>query len=212
MTGRHPKRPRTPPVRLHASDGDLTSFTGVLWRVYRTRGPHTLGWDRMRTWGPASDCRWDPHPEPAGDHPGIGVMYTAGDLGTAVLEAFQATRNIDTITGDPRATSWAPTRPLRLLNLTDDWLLAGGASAALPSGPRTTCRAWARRIHALIPAIDGLLTASTLTGRPNITLWENAEDTFPELPGFSEPLSDDLLWTTLDAIASRYRAAGYRML
>lgn len=166
----------------------------------------------MRRWGPAANCRWEPHPEPTAHHIGDGVMYTAADLATAVVETFQNDRMIDPNTGRPRATSWSPNRPLRLLDLTDDWCLRNGASASLAFAPQATCRSWARSIRQAWPDLDGLWTPSTLTGRPNITLWAPAADAFPIVPAFSEYLADDLLWDRLDHVAHRYRNAGYRLV
>lgn len=206
------KRPRTPRQALTIEDGDLLPFPGPLWRVQRTEGPHVLGWNTLRHWGPAANCRWDPHPGPASEHPGEGVLYTAIDLATVVVETFQDTRRIDPETGAPRAISWTPTRPLELLNLTDDWCLRNGASAALTSAPHPTCRAWARTIRQTWGGLDGLWTTSVLTGRTNVVLWAPAADSFPHLPDFSEYLADDLLWDHLDRIAYRYRDAGYRLI
>lgn len=207
-----PLRPRTPHQPLVCADDDLVSVTGPLWRVHRTEGAHVLGWATLRQWGPAANCRWDPHPAPSGDHPDEGVLYAAGDLATAVVETYQDTRIIDPRTGRPKATSWSPTRALRLLNLTEDWCLRNGASAALTYGPRSTCRAWARAIRQTWPDLDGLFTLSVLTGRSNVTLWAPVADAFPGLPAFSEYLITDLLWDHLDRIAHRYQHAGYRLL
>lgn len=208
----HPKRPRQPRLPLIRDDEDVIAAQGPLWHIHRTEGDHVLPWNVLRTWGPAADCRWDPHSEPAADHPNRGVSYTATDLATAVLETFQNTRLIDPNTCRPRATSWTPTRTLRLLNLTDDWALRNGASAALMFASHNTCRAWARAISGAWPDLDGLHTYSVLTGRSNITLWARSADTFPAAPGFSEYLADDLLWDVLDRIAHRYRTAKYRMI
>ncbi len=171
-----------------------------------------LGWNALRQWGPAANCRWEPHPLPCAEHPGEGVLYAAVDLATAVLEAYQTSRLIDPNTGRPKATSWTPIRPLRLLNLTDDWCLRNGASAVLTSGPQSVCRTWARAIRVTWPDLDGLWTRSVLTGRDNLTLWTPAGDTFPARPEFSEYLSDELLWDRLDRLAIRYRGAGYRLI
>lgn len=208
----HPRSPRAPQQPLVRDGQDIVGVTGPLWRVHRTEGPHVAGWDTLRAWGPAANCRWDPHPQPVGLHPGEGVSYTATDLATAVVEAFQDTRRIDPNSGRPRATSWMPTRVLRLLDLTDDWCLRNGASAALTAAPRSTCQAWARAIRAAWADLDGLRTSSVLTGRTNVTLFAPAADTFPMLPEFSEFLSDDVLWDRLDHLARRYRNAGYRLL
>lgn len=209
---RHSKRPRAPRHPLVIGEEDIRHYSGVLWRIHRTRGDYVLGWDKLRTWGPAANCRWEPHPPSAAEHPGEGVMYASVDLATAVVEMFQDTRRVDPHTGAPRATSWTPTRPLRLLDLTDDWLLRMDASFALASASRATCRTWARAVRVAFADLDGLWTASTLTGRGNVTLWAPAAGTFPDLPGFSEPLAGDLMWDLLDRIAHRYRRAGYRML
>lgn len=209
---RHPKQPRTPSGPLTRDDGDLLTVTGPVWRVHRTEGEHVLAWNVLRQWGPAANCRWEPHPEPCAVHPGEGVQYVAVDLATAVLEAYQGTRIIDPHTGRPRATSWTPTRPVRLLNLTDDWCLRNGATAALTSGPQSWCRRWARVIRETWPDLDGLWTYSVLTGRGTITLWTPAADTFPTDPAFSEYLADDLLWDRLDQLATRYRGAGYQLI
>ena len=91
-------------------------------------------------------CRWDPHPEPPGDHPGEGVLYTAGDLMTCVAEVFADTRIIDTRCDTPVLQIWQATRAMRLLDLSGQWALRNGASAALDSAPRSTCRAWARAV------------------------------------------------------------------
>lgn len=208
----YPKRPRKPREPLTRAHADVISAPGPLWRIHRTEGDHVLPWNALRAWGPAADCRWDPHPEPADDHPKERVSYTAIDLATAVVETYQSTRRIDPHTGRPRATSWTPARPLRLLNLTDDWALRNGASAALASASHNTCRAWARAIRQAWPDLDGLHTNSIHTGRANITLWAPAADAFPPLPGFSEYLTDDLLWDKLDLIAERCRVAGFRLL
>lgn len=202
-----------PPGLLVREAGDITAYDAPLWRIHPTIGPHARAWDDLRAWGPAADCRWEPHPEPVGIHDGEGVMYAATDLATAVVETFHKTGRIDPSSGRPKGTSWSPTRPLRLLNLTDDWALRNGASASLTSAPQSTCRSWARVIRRTWPDLDGLCTPSTLTGRNNVTLWAPAADTFPDAgPAFCEYLADDLLWSQLDHLARRYETAGFRLI
>lgn len=168
-----------------------------------------LAWNQLRDHGPLATMRWEPHPEPRGDHR-EGVMYTATDLGTAVAEVFQATRLIDTISGVPHATAWEPTRPLRLLDVTEGWALRNGAAAALGASARSTCRGWARSIATTWPDLDGLWVTSTLTGHHGVVLWTAAADSFPGSPQFSRPLGDP----TLRAILSRIAAQdlNYRIL
>lgn len=148
--------------------------------------------------------RFDPHPPPPTDHPNVGVTYASLDVETAVTETFQRQRVIDTTGGRPKATSWRPTRPLRLLDLTGDWALRNGASHSLASGPRSTCRTWARTIAETWPDLDGLWSQSTLTGHTNVTLWTPAVDAFPANPEFSEYLEAAPMWAVLREIAQRY--------
>ncbi len=182
----------------------------MLWRIHRSVGEHVLPWSALRHWGPAATMRFDPHPPPPQEHPEIGVSYTALDLATAITETFQQQRVIDTAGGRPKATSWRTIRPLRLLNLTDDWALRNGASHSLASGPRATCRTWAQAIATTWPDLDGLWSSSTLTGRPNVTLWTPAADTFPASPDFSEYLDAAPMWAILREIARRYPS--YRLI
>lgn len=204
MTRRYPKRPSQPAGPLIRLPDDVLSAQPVLWRVHRTVGEHVLGWSTLRHWGPAANMRFDPHPLPVGEHQDVGVTYTSVDLTTAVVEFFQDGRLIDARTNRPKATAWRPSRPLRLLNLTDDWALRNGASHSLASGPRATCRSWARAIREEWGDLDGLWTQSTMTGRPNVTLWTPAEDSFPDSPEFSEHLDAGPLWAVLEEIVDRY--------
>lgn len=191
-------------------DEDVLIERPTLWRIHRTMGDHVLSWSALRRWGPAETMRFDPHPPPAQVHAGIGVSYTALDLTTAVAETFGHQRVIDTAGGRPKATSWRPTRSLRLLNLTDDWALRNGASHSLASGPRATCRTWARAIAETWPDLDGVWSQSTLTGRPNVTLWTPAADSFPLSPDFSEHLDAAPMWAILRTITLRYPS--YRLI
>lgn len=204
MSSSYPKRPTRPAGPLTRLEEDILVDQPVLWRIHRTVGDHVLPWSALRRWGPAATMRFDPHPPPPGEHLEVGVTYTALDLATAVTETFQQHRIIDSTGGRPKATAWQPTRPLRLLNLTDDWALRNGASHSLASGPRSSCRTWARAIAETWPDIDGLWSQSTLTGRINVTLWAPAANTFPERPDFSEYLDAAPMWAVLREITNRY--------
>lgn len=190
MTG---KVPRRPPRHLIRTDADVVEAQPILWRVHRTQGEHVLPWDGFGTFGPVSSGRYDPHPPPAEEHPGYGVMYTATDLCTALAEVFQRTRRINLRTGAPYVTSWTPIRPLRLLDLTGDWALRNRAAYSLVFAPRPTCRAWARVIHATWEDLDGLSAPSTLTSDPIVTLYEPAASAIPPAPAFSRPLDHPVL-------------------
>lgn len=183
----------------------MVSRNRVLWRIHRTRGAHPTAWNTYRTFGPLPSMRWDPHPEPVGDHDGHGVLYTAYDLQTAAAEVFQQGRRIDTTTAAPYATSWTPTRPLKLLSVDSEWPLRQGASHALMSAPRSSCRNWARAIHREAIAasldVDGLEVRSTLTGKPMAVLFANSSTAHPAAPAYASPLDGPMILAALHRIA-----------
>ena len=204
-----PKVPRTPPGHLVKEPDDIVDYTAMVWRIHRTQGQHVLPWNALRTYGPLPSMRWDPHPGPHPTPTTIGVLYAATDIATSLAEVYQTTRVVDTHTGAPTLTAWQPTRPVRLLDLSGTWLLRNSASAALLAAPRSTCRRWACAIHSTWPDLDGLYAPSTMTGRPNIVLWNNAIDSIPALPSFSRPLGHPLIWSITQASAAQI---GYRIV
>lgn len=113
------------------------------------------------------------------------------------------------LSSDLALTGWVPTRDLRLLDLASDWALRNGASASLHSAPKPTCRAWARAIHTTWPDIDGLLTASTMTGNEMCVLFTAAEDTFPARPAPARVLDDPALRGIIDSV---HHALGWPVL
>ena len=199
---RWPKIPRTPTTPLVREDEDVREEQPVIWRIHRTRGEHVLGWNVFRTFGPLSSGRYDPHPLPRGDYPGCGVTYAATELRTALAEAFQANRRVNRHEGAPYATSWSPTRPLRLLDLTGDWALRNKAAHSLAFAPRPACRAWSRAIHDQWDDLDGLWAPSTLSGAPIVCLYEAACSSMPVTPGFSRALDHPLIWTIIEHYAA----------
>lgn len=203
------KVPRTPPAQLVREPGDRVDYTGTLWRVHRTEGEHVLPWNKLRTYGPLPSMRWDPHPGPDPSPRAEGVLYAAADVATSLAEVYQTTRVIDTRAGAPTLTAWEPQRTLRLLDLSGTWLLRNTASAALLAAPRSACRRWAHAIYTTWPELDGLYVPSTMTGRPNIVLWNAAADSIPTMPSFSRPLSHPLVWSIAQAAAAEI---GYRIL
>jgi RES domain len=207
--GRKPKAPRTPPAQLIREPHDLVDYTATLWRIHRTAGEHVLPWNTLRTYGPLPSMRWDPHPGAEPISTAEGVLYAAADIGTRLAEVYQTTRVIDTRAGAPTLTAWQPQRGLRLLDLSGTWLLRNSASAALLAAPRSTCRRWARAIYTTWPELDGLYVPSTLTGRPNIVLWNAAADSIPTMPSFSRPLTHPLVWSIAQAAAAEI---GYHIL
>lgn len=193
------KLPRQPRVPLTCETSDLFTLDirALLWRVHPTTGTYVLPWNKLRCHGP-TPSRFDPQPEP----PRLsvrGVSYASTDIATALAEVFQATRAIDTVTAGRHLTGWSPIRPLRLLDLTGDWPLRHGASQVLTSGPKSSCRAWARAIYDAFPDLDGLRSRSSLRDGDVVVLWTPARDSFPPVPAFSRPLSApglrERIWT-----------------
>ena len=204
-----PKAPRTPPEQLIREPHDIADFIGTLWRIHRTQGEHVLPWNTLRTYGPLPSMRWDPHPGPQPISAAEGVLYAAADVATSLAEVYQTTRLIDIRAGAPALTAWQPQRRLRLLDLSGTWLLRNTASAALLAAPRSICRRWARAIYTTWPEVDGLYVLSTMSGRPNIVLWNAAADSIPTMPSFSRPLTHPLVWSIAQAAATEI---GYRIL
>jgi hypothetical protein len=204
-----PKAPRPPPQQLIREPHDIADYAGTLWRVHRTEGEHVLPWNTLRTYGPLPSMRWDPHPGPHPISGAEGVLYAAADVATSLAEVYQTTRVIDTRAGAPTLTAWQPQRRLRLLDLSGTWLLRNSASAALLAAPRSICRRWAHVIYTTWPELDGLYVPSTMTGRPNIVLWNAAADSIPAMPSFSRPLTHPLVWSITHAAAAEI---GYHIL
>lgn len=206
------KLPRPKTMRLLASAGDLhtVSAAQALWRVHDTASVHAVPWNKLRHYGPVLSCRWDPHPDPPGEHPDVGVTYLAADVPTALAERFQQHRRvINTRRGVPYLTGFRLARPVTLLNLTDTWPLRAGASHVLNTGRRDITREWARKIVNDYPHLDGLWSTSSMSGRPCVTLFTPAADALPAAPLFSEPLTHPGLATYLAEAAV---SIGYRVL
>lgn len=180
-----------------------------LWRVMRTSGPHVLPWGLTRRYGPLTQMRWDPHPAPRGEHIDVGVLYAALDITTTLAEAFAATRCVETTAGNPHLVSWVPTRPLRLLDLTGGWALRNRAAHSLAGATKDTCRSWAREICTAFADLDGLCAVSTMTGHPSIVLFARAEDSIPDSPATSRPLTDPTVLLVLSVAAAEI---GYSLL
>lgn len=192
-----PKAPRTPKATLRLGPNDIVVWTAPLWRIHAIAGAHPAAWNELRAFGPVSTCRWDPHPEPRQLHTSAGspiqgkapaVAYTAADPDTAFVEVSQ--NGIITLSSDRALTAWEPFGDLELLDLAgSDFLMRNGATDALLSAPRSTCRAWARAIwEQFDTTIDGLLTRSTWTGDPVIVLFTRAASHFPAAPAFTRGL------------------------
>lgn len=181
-----------------------------LWRIARTAGPRVTPWNRLRTVGPVTGCRFDPHPEPLADGSGEGVLYLALDVPTAVAEAYGAARAVDRLTGAPYVIGLRLTRAVRLLDLSGSWPTRAGASQAISSSPRRdVTRAWARAVRRDYAWLDGLWYPSSMHGgRPCVVLFTPAADALPELPEVAEPLAHPDLADSLAAVCADL---GYRL-
>lgn len=188
-----PKLPASPPDDLRNREPDLADWPigDPLWHIANTAGSYPTRFGQLRSFGPLPTGRFDPHPEPAAEHPGERILYAAGSLTTDLAERFQAGREIwGTQPDRPIAYSWFPTRPLRLIDLTGEGALRVGASHTLNSGPKRVTRSWARAIRNAWPDIDGLLYTSSMTGRLCVAIWAPAADSFPRHPQFARLLAD----------------------
>lgn len=208
MTVRLPTPPPADDLRALGIRDDeyrTPSTSELWWRVHRTSGSHVLAWNAFRQHGPY--LRFDPHPPPAREHPGIGVWYGASEPTPALAEAFQATRTIDRHRGDPYLTGVRFVRALRLLDLAVDstgaWPTRAGGTYALSTGPHSITQRWARRIAETFPDLDGLRYNSRFAGEPCIALFIPGVSAMPSRPVMSLPLNHPGLALRVGAAAHR---------
>lgn len=168
-----------------------------------------MPWNMPRRYGPIPSMRWDPHPEPTRSHDSCGVIYVSTTVATVVAEVFQDRRVIDITTDNPVLLPWVPTRPLRLLNLTEGWTLRNGAAHSLMYEDKATCRSWARAIYHRWEDLDGLRTDSTMTGKANIVLFDRTVSAIPTSPTTMRPLAHPELVVLLAEVAAEI---GYTVL
>lgn len=214
MTTRCPAPPSPlPPL----APGDVLDWTDPVVRLYSSTGPYGVGWSTFRHYGPVASMRFDHQPPPPGTHPTRAVAYGAGSwtehdgrrtdpFEVAVIERLRSSGVLDRTTDGPRFVLWTPTRPLRLLRLSDStWVARAGGNAALTSGARGTARAWSRAIHRTYPEVDGLLwSSSVLPPGRSLVLYERARDAVPSAPDSDRALAERFLQPALARIAGRY--------
>lgn len=177
-------------------------------RLHRIAGARTLRWDEFRTWGPTTS-RFDHHPEPAGNHPGHGILYAAigtGAFTTVIAETFsagqQAVGPIDRSDRRPTITVFELAAGLRLLRLEGGWVTRAGGNQAICSGVRATSRLWAREIYACYPDLDGVSYVSSVWGGGAcVALFERAGRALPPSPIASRTLDDPAMFDALGAAA-----------
>ncbi|WP_255713723.1 RES family NAD+ phosphorylase [Subtercola endophyticus] len=182
------------------------STQAPLWRIHMTSTNHPQAWNRLRTWGPLASARWDAHPLPEGEHPSDGAAYLGFDVVTCLAEVFQATRFVDIHTGAPYVTLFSLTRPLRLIDVTGDWLLRAGARSSVALGKKSRTREWARAIRDAWPDLDGVYSRSAVAGAHEcVTLWGGSESAFASAPLLSTPLSSPAIVTNIKIAAESIR-------
>lgn len=181
------------------------------WRVHHTECEHVLSWNEFRTYGPL--LRFDPHPEPKGDHPDHGVWYGGCVPGVALAEAFQEDRTIDRVRKAPYLTSLRFNRDLRLLDVAVDsvgaWPTRAGGTFAMSTAPHAITQRWARVIVEVFPTLDGMRYNSRFAGKACIVLFPAAKAAMPARPVTSHPLSHPGLAKRIAGVADRL---GYSMI
>jgi len=177
----------------------------VWWRVHRTEGAFVLAWNQFRHFGPVS--RFDPHPEPVGDHRHRAVWYGASTPDAALGEAFQADRTIDRVRERPFLTGLRFTRELQLLDLAADsigaWVTRAGGTYAISTAPYTKTQNWARTIVEAFPDLEGVRYNSRFAGHVCAALFPPAQSAMPARPVLSLPLTHPELASRLAGAARR---------
>jgi len=183
------KVPANPPLDLAARTPIWAQWPRdtPLWQIANTTGPYASAFATLRTVGPLSSARFDPHPDATATASGSeGVLYAASDLPTAVAERFQHARELRRHQPDnPVVYAWFPTRVVHLIDLTDVGALRLGAAHAINSARKDVTRSWARALRSTWPDADGLRYTSAMTGRMCAALWAPARDSFPPAPTFA---------------------------
>ncbi len=177
----------------------------VVVRIYLQGGPYPTTWNAFRHYGPGA-ARFDHHLDP----PGLqarGIFYGALDAATCAAEVFQRRRVINRLRNEPWLVGLLLARPLRLLNLLDEFYPTRiGASQAISSYPgHARTRRWARALYAAYPDLDGILYGSSMHGsRPAVALFERALGCFEPEPLYHRALVDPLLAGKLRHVAAQF--------
>jgi hypothetical protein len=174
-----------------------------LWRIYLRGGNHPSHWSDFRVYGPAPAARFDHHLPPPREQE-RAIYYAATLVGTCLAEVFQKERVIDRWSEQPWLVSFRLDADLELLDLSDTWPTAAGASMALCSGQRDRAQRWSRAIYDAYPAVHGLWYPSSMFGnRPSVALYERARSAFPPAPVFHRSLADPLLLRLIRRVATQ---------
>jgi hypothetical protein len=183
----------------------------IWWRVHRTVGEHVLAWNEFRIYGPL--LRFDPHPEPKGEHPAHGVWCSGSAPGAALAEAFRQDRTIDRTRSAPYLTGVRFTRQLHLLDVATDsagaWPTRAGGNFAMSTAAHAITQRWARAIVGAFPDLDGIRYNSCFAGKACMALFGPAASALSDRPISSQPLSHPGLAKRIASVADR---VGYAMI
>ena len=168
-----------PPVTVTLQAGKEVS------RVFFADKDYPSTWDGFRFYGPTAS-RFDHHLLDDQGNSTIqdrGIMYLAtGSLAvpTCLAEVFQEKRTIDRLSGLPTYVGFPLDAEIELLDLTNTFVTALGASTAIHSGPRSRTRRWTQQLYLAYPNIDGILYCSSMYGNaPVIALFERGQRAVP---------------------------------
>ncbi len=173
-----------------------------LSRVYFAGPPHPSSWQRFRTFGPLSGGRFDHHAPPPHLQP-RGILFAALDGATAVAEAFQATRTVDTTVRAPFLAQFCLRKTVAVLDLTGSWPTRAGCRQAIASGRRDRAQRWSRQIYDAYAGIVGVLyPSSMLGGGKAVAFYERARTALAAFPEVNLPLAHPALRLPLERVAA----------
>ncbi|MCY7419797.1 MAG: RES family NAD+ phosphorylase [Chloroflexi bacterium] len=92
-----------------------------------------------------------------------GILYAAGSIPTALVEAFGRTRTIARSRDVPMIAGFRLASQAHLLDLTGSWSTHAGCCQAISSGRKDVLRDWARAIYESYD-VDGLWHPSSMSG------------------------------------------------
>jgi hypothetical protein len=194
--------------RLARSHDKVLPAGTLLGRIHAQGGSSPTSWDEFRYFGPTG-ARFDHQPLPQRVHPTRGIYYAAPRtraaiiLETCVLECYQSRRVIELRRDDPYFVLFRTMEPLRLLDLTSNWVTRAGGNAAISTGRRSMAREWSRAVYREYPDIDGLhFDCSLNPAAISLAIYERGTRAMPARPSGHWPLSHPALRADLEGIAS----------
>ena len=200
--------PDKPPADLQKRPLPLTNFQGTLWRSHATiYHPIYFGRNRKHRWDASDDS--------------YGIFYVADSLEGAFAEGYFP---------DPAMINWikvgsdfsvpvsgnyldthaiseiSVTRPVRLVDLRGDGLMAIGADASLITGPHRVSQNWGSALFSHPDNPDGIVWRSRVTNNVvSYALHDRSKDAIRGNP--DAPLSAPANKSKLNRLITRFRLA-----